>query len=231
MTYGNKLPSPSTPHCGSKPWNAWWKFIRPLPTGSHLAAHSNRRQRCPGLAGDGDADDEQLASQPANPASILQDWPPLACLLLFLPPPPPSQVFGQLVAEVAKDVKKPERMLGAKGRVRSAEAYELTMVTGAAQLLGDRRLVEGCLQRRGPREAGQRDSLRGFTGKFIRPTGVYICAQPFTYCFVPRCPPASHRKDGQIKTTRWYLVKFIQKAAVLFFSPSHESHLIKQIWQ
>lgn len=31
VTYGNKLPSPSTPHCGSKPRDVWWKFIRLCP--------------------------------------------------------------------------------------------------------------------------------------------------------------------------------------------------------
>lgn len=51
------------------------------------------------------------ASQPANLASILQGWPPLAFLFLF---PHLTYIFGQLVAEADMDAKKLERMLGAK---------------------------------------------------------------------------------------------------------------------
>ena len=83
VTYGNKLPSPATPHCGSKPRNAWWKFIRPLPTDSYLAADRTRCQ-C-GL--------EMILMSNSKPASLLQTWPPLAFLILFLHF---TYVFGQL---------------------------------------------------------------------------------------------------------------------------------------
>lgn len=123
VTYGNKLPSPATPHCGSKPRNAWWKFIRPLPTDSYLAADRTHCQ-C-GL--------EMILMSNSKPASLLQTWPPLAFLILFLHF---TYVFGQLAVEAAKEAKKPERMPETRGWVWCAEASVLMIVTRAAQLVG-----------------------------------------------------------------------------------------------
>lgn len=94
------------------------------------------------------------ASQPANLASILQDWLPLAFLFLFSHL---TYIFGQLVAEVDMDAK----------RGKGTETHVLTKVMHAAQLGGN----EDSLQLR---ELRQGNSLRGFPGPFIRLRGAYI---------------------------------------------------------
>lgn len=91
------------------------------------------------------------ASQPANLASLLQGWPPCAFLFLL---PHRTHIFGPLGAEAREDA-------GGKG------ADVSTRVMHAAQLGGN----EDSWQ---PREPRQRNPLRGFPGRFIRPRGAYI---------------------------------------------------------
>lgn len=118
---------------------------------------------------------------------------------------------------------------GREGRVGPAEAFLLTQwrvpfllcfwVTGGSP-------TEVSQQLRGPREAGPREKLsEGLYGEIHKTQRCLHLHLVLSILLTASCldAPAYHHEDGQIKTTCWYLAKFIHKAAVLFFPLSYVS--------